>query len=233
MLLDDLPATGEMDNLAPPLIPSVEDNIDLIGDIYCVGESPGKRWRMFIDCKDWNPRQFHEKLLVKRAYNARMCWETSYYLGLGESNWLSRETISLIQRTAHFKLRVAEFEILTFQLTCGMLGIKCEDHDKLFTCSVLVFTTMVWFSKNVLDLGDNKDKERRTAHIELMQDLRPFSVDSNKRLAILIDKSIFTIVQFLTTHEGVFPLNSNLVEEMAKKMKNCILMLDDVIHVVE
>lgn len=233
MLLDDLPATGEMDNLAQPLIPAIDDNIDLVDDIYCVGKSPGKRWRMFIDCKDWNPRQFHEKLLVKRAYNARMCWETSHYLGIAESNWLSRETITLIQRTAHFKLRVAEFEILTFQLTCGMMGIKCDDHDMLFKCSVLVFTTMAWFSKSVLDIGNHKDKDRRAAHIDLVSDLRPYSVDSKTRLAGLIDKNIFTIVQFLTTHEGVLPMNSNLVEEMAKKMKNCILLLDEVIQIVD
>ena len=231
MLIDDIPSIGEMDNLGPPLIPTVDSGVDVISDIYCVGKISTKRWRGYIDCKNWDPRQYHDHLLVVRAYNARVCWETCNYLAISESNWLSLGSIKLIQLTAHYRLRMTEFEIVSFQLSCGMLGIKTDDHDRLFRCCIAVFTTMVFYNRIILGDGE-KNKERRRASIELEADLRPYSVDSVKQLGGLIDKNIFTIVAYMKNTEELMAKDEKNVEILNEKLKNCILMLDDLLHIV-
>ena len=70
-----------------PLIPKPLD-LSLIEDIYQVGDSSTIRWRTFINAEKWDPKQFQDKLLQRRAYHARYVWETSLLLHATDLDWL-------------------------------------------------------------------------------------------------------------------------------------------------
>jgi len=228
----DLPP-GTMDSLPDPLIP-LPGNIDLISDIFSVGPHSSERWRGFIDCKDWNPKRYNEKLLVLRAYNARMCWECASFLSISEADWVSINTIEMVQETAHFELRKIEIEIVSFQLTSGMLGLDISDLSKLFQVCVILYTTTIWLNDKVLENGE-KNKERRKAALELQENLRPYSVDSVKRLGVLIDRNLFAIFKFISDSSFIELKNivgHQFIKSLGKKLKNCILQLDDILIIV-
>ena len=223
---------GVMDGLCVPLIPG-DVGIDLIEDVYTVGESSSERWRSYINCENWNPRQFHDDLLVMRAYHARMCWETCNFMAITESNWLCLGAISMIQETAHYELRRTEFKILSFQLTTGMLGLIANDKDILYRCSVILFTTMHWLTQKIFVAGE-KDKTRRKQTVKLQTELRPYSVDGVKHLGLLIDKNIFALYKFME-NENFEDLRqiagAEFIKELGIKLRNCILILDKILTI--
>ena len=109
-LLDENINVGDMDQLPRPLIP-IPNNIQLVTDVYCVGTVSTERWRSFIDCENWDPKQFHDKLLASRAYHARICYETSSFISITNPDWVSTPMIELIQETAHFELPGSELPV--------------------------------------------------------------------------------------------------------------------------
>lgn len=231
-LLDDNVNVGDMDNLPKPLIPG-PTNIELVDDVYTVGQVSTERWRSYIDCEKWDPKEFHDKLLAARAYHARICWETSCYISITNPDWISTGMIELIQETAHFELRKVEFKLISYQLTGGMMGLKTEDRTKMYHCAIGLFTTMIWIANKVLENG-KKTKERRRLVVK-MNEMRPYSCDGIGELGKGIDTLVFTICSFIKDQNFEQlrkMLNAAFVKELGQKLKISVLALDELLVVL-
>lgn len=236
MIVDDLLSIQEFLDLPEPLVPLPDVDITCIEDIYCVGQSPLDRWRPFIDATNWDPKLYHDKVLASRAFHARSAWEATLLLSFTNSSWLSVGTFEMIRDTAHFELRRNEFQLMSFQLTCGMLGINCSDKEALFQAAVCLFTTSIWIATHILDETKNKKKKKggRVAFVE-MKSLRPYSVDTKKELGRRIDELIHTIFSFMEHETFLMLANSmheKIVKDLGNKLKHCILLVDPILHVL-
>jgi len=230
-LMDEISA-GALDNLCPPLIPALVDT-STFDDIYSVGESSVQRWRTFINCLEWNPRQYHDKMMVKRAYHARISWEASLLVSFTNSSWLSTSAYEMIRDTAHFELRKTEIEILSYQLTCGMMGINLRDKGALYKCAAIVYTTIIWFADRCVTLQKakkNSNREDRKIHATFVH-MKPYAHHGPKELGKNLDQLIHALFTFLQH----FPINQDVpdgaVAIIAKKLKLCIQLADPIIVV--
>lgn len=206
-----------MDNNPPDFIPVeleqeplLESPLDvsLIEDIYTVGNSPMERWRIYIDCENWNPQRHHDKMMKNRAYHARCVWEACLLLSFTNSNWLTVQSYQMIKDISHFELRKIEIEIMSYQLTCGMLGICCDKHPQLYFCALKTYETVMYLTDAILNQGKKKLENRR-AHGE-MKRTQPMKSDSRKQLGKYIDEGIFTVHSLL--QRGAIVLNENSTE---------------------
>ncbi len=223
--------------LADPLIPIPLENINMLEDIYSVGPSSSERWRIYIDCKDWDPKKYNDKLLQKRAYHARHVWEIITLIAMCDDGWLTIDVLRMIRNGAFLELRLVEIELMSFQLTCGNIGIttKKDKHAELYRCACTMFLTCLFMANKILDnKGKKRTKEQRKLYLEL-QDEKPLQVDSTKTLASTINKGIYTLHQF--TQKGTLLLNdekkmSDLMLTLSTKLKECIISFDDVAVII-
>lgn len=216
--------------LPPPLIPLPVLGLEMIEDIFYVGNSPPERWRSYINAGDWSPAKINGKLLKKRAYHARVAYEATLLLSFTDSSWLSTESYRMIQQVAMLELRTVEFELMSYQLTCGTIGLILENRDKLFVCATLMFTTQMWLADKIMDAGE-KSFNKRKALVELGQ-ARPFSVDSTKELAVQIDEYIYGIQEMMKKGSIMITKNTTIIEDLTNKLRLCIRAFDDVAKVV-
>lgn len=236
-LLDWPPPPGSLEKLPDePLVPTPVDTSGYLDDIYTVGESSSERWRKFINCLKWEPRNYHHDLLKRRAYHARVCWEATFLLSFTDSSWLSVGTYRLMQDMGNFELRKVEIELLTFQLTAGMVGFKIDDVRKIYDCSVIFYTTMIWFVEKCLEAGKTlskkKQKEDRKASAGFVH-MKPFLHHGGKELAKNLDMMIHSIHTFLM-NLNESPGNDKLpFGEIGKKLKMCIQFVDPVILIID
>lgn len=235
-LLDESVPPQTQATLALPLIDEPVD-VSLIEDVFTVGLQETTRWRAFIDAKNWDPRQYHDRMLAKRAYHARVAWEASYLLAFTNSAWLSTKMYELIKHNAHFELRRNEFQLISFQLTAGMLGIKVNDHDELYKANVLLFTTLIWLSKKAIDAKkDAPGRMERLKNFSDMNELRPYSSHGKKELAELLDKNIFGLQCFLEGNcfESFTALcGDSFTMELGAKLRRCVVTLDGLLQVTK
>lgn len=230
-LLDCPPPPGSLERLPDePLVPTPVDTSGYLDDIYHVGESSSERWRSFIDCLKWEPKNYHDRILKKRAYHARTCWEATFLLSFTDSSWLSVGSYRLIQDVAHFEMRKVEIELLSFQLTAGMVGIKLDDVRLVYDCCVIFYTTMIWFSdycfKHSIKSNRKEERDDRKAHAHFVH-MKPFLHHGGKELAKNLDMMIHAIHTFL----GYFNMDGSkeMVELLGRKLKMCIEYVDKVI----
>lgn len=222
-----LPLIEEPEALIPPPVP-----VNDFEDVYCVGASSSERWRLFIDCENWHPEKFHDKLMRKRAYHARCAYEAALLVSYTNSNWLSTPAFELIRDLAVYEMRRVEFEIFSFQSTCGMIGLDSSDRSKLFTASVVMYTTMIWIAEHVLFTEDNRTKSMRKAFGEL-KDRRPYSVDGKNTLCENIDFYALSIRSFMT-HDitSINAQKGRFLKDLLLKLQQCILQMDILIQVI-
>ena len=229
-LLDCPPPPGSLENLPDePLVPTPVDTAGYLDDVYTVGQSPSGRWRSFIDCLKWEPRNYHDRILKKRAYHARTCWEATFLLSLTDSSWLSVGAFRMIQDVAHFEMRKVEIELLSFQLTAGMTGINVEDIRLVYDCSVIFYTTMVWFADQCIkNSGKSRGEQRqdRKEHAKFIH-MKPFLHHGGKELGKNLDMMIHAVHTFLFH----FPLDGEreVIGEVGRRLKMCIEYVDKVI----
>jgi hypothetical protein len=62
-------------------------NTTPLSDIYCVGEQPMERWRSFMDVQNWQPSSFHDALLKRKAYHARIVLEMTLLESFTDCDW--------------------------------------------------------------------------------------------------------------------------------------------------
>ena len=218
-------------DLPTPLIPTPIVGLEMIEDIYCVGLSPMERWRSYIDATNWDPKQYHDKLLSKRAYHARIVYEMILLESYMNSTWLSTASLHMIRDIAYLELRTIEIEIMSFQLTCGMLGINSEKKNDraLYECSLEMYLLVMWLTDAVQ--GKNKTKEQHKTYSEVVQDMKPSYSDSPKQKGKLIDKLIYAIQEFLKRSAVMLDSVKDreiFYIELSSKLKKCIICFDKI-----
>lgn len=220
-LLDE---QDEYEFLPEPLITTPISTAE-IDDIYTLDQSSSDRWRTFIHVDQWHPANHHTVLFKKRAMYARHVWESIILLSCTEPNYLTIPMLESIKSMASFKLRKTEIEIMTFQLTCGMIGLSIADQKDLYHCACLFYLTTIFIANRLLP--EKKSLNQRHMYGELIRS-KPMTVDSPKDLAIQIDRQILTLHVFLTKG-GV---NDEDVDEVAKRLKQCICSFDKVAKIL-
>ena len=221
--------------LQQPLIPLPCPGHDVLEDIYSVGLQPIERWRSYIDVTNWDPKQYHDKLLQKRAYHARIVWEMLTFESYTDSTWLSTASIQMIKDVAYLELRTIEIEIMSYQLTCGMIGInaKKENQKLLYECSLHMYLTVLWLCDKVQ--GKTKTKQQHKTYSEVVQDLKPFPSNSAKEHGKLIDQLIFAIQEFLKRSTIMLDNEKekeSFMEELSIKLKKCICSFDKIAIII-
>lgn len=171
--------------------------------------------------------------MKRRAYHARTCWEATLLISFTDSSWLSVGTYRVIQDTANFELRKAEIELLSFQLTAGSIGIKLEDVRKVYDCSVIFYTTMIWFADQCIKNPDRTKEEQKIARKEHAKfvHMKPFLHNGGKALAKNLDMMIHAVYTFLCH----FPISSQVpsVGDVGRKLKMCIEYVDPIITIIK
>jgi len=233
-LIDSPLIPGTLDNLVEPLIPPPVDTYNL-DDIYIVGETSSGRWRTFINCLDWNPKKYNNHLLQRRAFHSRACWEAIYLLSFTDSSWVSIGAFTMIKDTAHLELRKVEIELLSFQLTTGVVGIKMDHQRNVYDASVVFFVTVIWFADLCLKQQElslkskSEKKDIRKEHAKFMH-MKPFPHHGIKELAKNLDQLIHALHMFLSAIQLTKQLP---IAEIGKKLQSCILMIDKIIIVTK
>jgi hypothetical protein len=170
--------------------------------------------------------------MIKRAYHARSCWEASMLLSFTDSSWLSTGAYEMIRDAAHYELRKVEFELLSFQLTSGALGIDLGgDKNQLYNCAAIVYTTMIHFTDRCLSAqqASVSAKEKRQERAKFIG-MKPYPIQGAKELAMILDQLIHAVYIFLMH----FPVDANnaAVGVVANKLKQCIQLVDPIIVVI-
>lgn len=186
-LLVDIQSPTEPALIPPPL------DLSCVEDIYCVGVSSSDRWRQFIDCDNWDPKQFHDTLLQRRAYHARVVWEVSYLISFTESNWIALDAMTQMKDIANLELRVVEIKIISFQLTCNMIGILTGDRQFLYRVVCLIHLASVEIGEKIYTF-----QKRDKLYLQAMGEVRrtkPLPSDSVTQLGKNFDIQISGLSQ--------------------------------------
>jgi len=232
-LIDTKPQYWEFENLPRPLVPLPVDSY-FLDDIYSLPPVPTERWRSFINVEDWDPKQFHVDLLKRRAYHARMCWEATLLLSFTDSSWLGSKSYEMIKDVAYYNLRVVEFEMISYQLTCGMVGIGSKQHTDLFNASVGLYTTTVWIVDKILERQKvKKTMDQRKSYSEMIR-CRPGPSMTCKELCVLIDQMIHELQEILKkeilfvdcVHD-----KTSLMIKLSKRFEHIIIAMDKILIV--
>lgn len=223
-LLDNYEA---YDNLTEPLIETPISTSD-IDDIYIAEDTElEQRWRPYIRVEDWHPEKHHHHILARRAWYARQVWELIILIGCAEPNYLMLPTLEELKAFSTFKLRKAEYELMSFQLTCGMLGVGSKNQKDLYLCCCIMFITNMFILEKFLSKMDQTVDQKKQFSACVRS--KPLSTDSCKNLGKQIDRQIF--MTFLLLGNVQIPKKYHL--EVGGKLKECILAFDKVAVIIE
>lgn len=185
-------------------------------DCY-VPVSGSERWRSFIDSEKWEPDQHNKDLLSRREYHARMVWETCMMLSIMDIDWVCKDSLEALREVGHLELRITEFAIVSYQLTCGMVGIGARERQKLYHCAINLYMCNMFMSKSI-------GAEKGT--LEKLKDLKPNASDSKQELCRQIDISVFGAHQLLSKGIHIVNENEKVVRELNQRLRDCIKSLD-------
>lgn len=194
---------------------------ELIEDLYCVGVSPLERWRCFINCDDWDPRKHHDTLLGRRDYHARQTWELVAITSILGPDYMCKETLEIVRDVSAVELRKVEFEMMSYQLTCGMIGISGHKKDLYRTSCILHLVTV--YITNLILGGKEKDAEQIKLFDTMIEE-KPRKADNKEKLSMKIDRSIFAIQELLK--HGTF--KETELKNLSYKLKDGVLAFDSV-----
>ncbi len=192
----------------------------LIEDLYLVGESPIERWRCFIDSENWDPKKHHDKLLGQREYHAKLTWEMIVLVSVAH-DYESIGTLEMLRDVSATELRKVEFEMMSYQLTCGMIGIGGNKKD-LYRVGCILHLVALHIT-NVI-LGQKKKDAQQQKIYDSMIAEKPIKNDNKMKLCTKIDKAIFAIQELLK--HGVF--KDTDLKTLCYKLKDGVLAFDSV-----
>lgn len=236
-LLDSSPEyfSTQFHQLPPPLIPVPVLGLEILEDIYSVGPFPTERWRSYIDIKDWDPTKYQDDMMRRRAYHARTTYEALFLISFTDSSWLSVPAYEMIKDIAHFELRCTEVEMLSWQLTCKMVGFKVENHEPLYRCAAIWYTTLMWITNKIVGPVKNRSEDQRKAYSEMVH-IKPERSYGRKELAKYIDRYVFAIQQYLK--KGLIrvdnePRRNEILKNLSNQLQSCLILIDAVIVVTD
>ena len=226
MNLIDLPNVSSNIHLDEPLIPVP---IEFPHEDCYIPTSSSTRWRSFINAEDWDPKKHNDDLLKKRDYHARIVWETSLLITMTDINWLCVDAIKVIQNVAHLELRISEIDLVSYQLTCGMIGVGAKERVKLYHCAVKLFMLNIFMMKTIVgSFGGEKESVDKK-----MAGKKPEPSDSKRTLCKQIDLEVFEVKELLS--RGIIQLMSqgdhSFVAELGDMLKEVVISLDQVLVV--
>ncbi len=196
-------------------------DFNLINDVFLVGESPLERWRCYINGEEnWRPSKHHDKLISQREYHARQSWEMIVIISIC-GDYTCKSTLEMLRDISVTELRKVEFEMMSYQLTCGMIGISGNRQDLYRVACVLHLITV--YITNII-LGKSKKTKQQQKIFDSMVEEKPIKADNKMKLSVKIDKSIFAI-QELIKH-GTF--KDTDLKGLCFKLKDGILAFDSV-----
>lgn len=214
-------------------------DITNIADVYCVGEQPMERWRVFIDVKNWDPKEHHDFLATRRAYHARIVYEATLLLSFTHSNWLSVPTFEMIRDTAHFEMRSCELESAYFELSCGTIGVNLNatTSRRCFEVSVILYTNMMWVFQKCSYLNKVMKVPSTDEFTSMLLNARalcPYVIDPPTTRVRHLFKTLYYIVKFIKEmgSSRTSILQTFGVDILANKFKSCILALDEILIVI-
>ena len=222
-----------------PLIDPALENTDIIDDLVVFkleGNVTKERWRQFIDIEKWNPKEHHDKLLNRRNYHIRNCWECIVLISYSEAHWLIRPALEQIRNISSLELRITEIEIISYQITCGMLGIQ-GDHKQLMRTGWTCYLANMFIAEYIIGNDIKKmTKSQNKCYYDLFH-TKPMSCDSKKELALKIDEYVLGLHVFLKNIKRVVGLkddddNTKKILEISMQIKKCIVSLDEILFVV-
>lgn len=228
MLLDDnIQIEYSLDHLPEPLIP-VPYDFTAVEDIYTIPEDEkSERWRPWIDSENWDPKVLYEGLGKKRAYHARLAWEACQLIALTDVNWLCTGTLETIRDIALIEVRRTEIDMVSYQLTLGMIGIGAKERVKLYHAAVNIYLLTIKLSKQIM--GKDPNATQKKALKELMME-KPNASDSKRRLSRMVDDGLVGVRTLLGSERvGDDP---KFVEELARLMRLLVIALDAVIVIL-
>lgn len=215
-------------------------DVDDFIDVFAVGKVSALRWRSYLDITDEGrhhpslvpPEEVHNRLLERRAYHARNTYEY-WLLADMAKGWQIHHAVLFFAELSVLELRCVEVEIAGFQLTCGMVYIKCgkELRRELYTAALLAYAThLLLFDMVCSDRGVKKGRK------EVMK-MAPSLTSKHTDLADCVDKNLHA-VQMLIKH-GLVSLYQGLetdaasvvVTKVHKKLTEMVKALDNVLVV--
>jgi hypothetical protein len=172
------------------------DEIDLLADVFTVGESSVLRWRGFLDVAAPVPdpvrtaRDTHARLLHRRASRAASAYDFALLIGVADD----RKCVVILRyyfQVALFELRSSEIELVSYQLTLNSVGLRLQDADTLFWAATCAFSTHLALWDAVAAHQDVKAGRK-----EVLAE-RPSRTDTPLQLAKGLDLHLHALHMFL------------------------------------
>ncbi len=223
--IDEVSDTLEF--LQDPLIP-LPIEIETTIDEFSVGEYPADRWRDYIDVsKPLDPKSIHDKQMKTRIYAAKTIYELAIMRSCIGDDWVLKDTLDMIFNKSQIELRIIEFEIIGYQLLCGMIKFQGK-HDDMYHANITLYFTLI----KLIDYTGGETKQAKKIKNSVIK-TKPGRTQTFKSLALNIDSLILAIIKILKNE--IESTQSELLEKLyllAKKLTECITSLDKVIIVV-
>ncbi len=223
--------TCNLENEFPSSTIPLPFNDTYLQDIYSVGPSDSDRWRCFINVENWDPRQFHDTLLRRKAYHARVLWEWEDNLAWRQKSDLTTTSMYQLRDMALLELCTVDIEIASYQLTCGMLGFD-KDHEKLWETAITLYKSMIFLTQNLGKVENLKKFKKTLLELKLMVPTKSYS---SKELARAIDGTLMGLKTILSKGEitvETLDKKDNLIWTISQMLKKCIISLDSVLQIV-
>ncbi len=190
-------------------------------DCY-IAEPTSERWRSFLDVEKWEPEQHNHDILNRRKYHARVVWETTMLIAMTDINWLCIPSLELVHQVANLELRITEIELVSYQLTCGMVGIGARERVKLYHCAIKLFMCNIFIAEVLIAGKKNKTYEK-------LMETKPSPSDSIKDLCRQIDLGIFGAHEMLSKGLDIIKETQEAFTQISTRLKDVIVSLDSVL----
>lgn len=230
-ILDESPKYVMTTTTYEPMIPLIplptEYQTEMEGVYVCKPDE--LKWDSFVDSKDWTPKKYHDRLLKARAFHSRMAAEYVMMLGITDEAWVSRPSLELLIRVAIFSLRRSEYELLSYQITCGMVVlVKKNNGDCIYKFSKLLYGIFLKFTRWGIKKMGSSEKTSNEMMIKLIEG-RPTIGQSIQELCVVIDKTLHCIVLYMKETMGN---EEELMIETEAGLRESISMFNKIIRVL-
>jgi hypothetical protein len=113
-----------------------------------------------------------------------------------------------------------------------MVGFVVEDHEPLYNCAAIWYTTLMWLTNKILK---KKNMVQRKAYSEMVH-MKPEKSYGKKELAKWIDKYVYSIQEYLK--RGILNMNDEaqrniILRDLSGKLQKCLVAIDGVLKVTE
>ena len=219
--------------------------LDDVADVFCLGPQEAEGWRSYVrldaegklDPAGWTAERQNGELLERRRFHARAVWQYTAMVDMAEAHgWDETEaTLKALRMCSVVELRVAEVELLDFQLLVQAVGIdnKTSDRDELYLTAKMVHSTLL----HLHDLLARCSGVKRSGRKDLMAE-GPSATDNRVVLARCLCNAVRGMAAYLRPTFGVLRVRyeeewvDGELEGLARRMQLVMRQLDRVVVVL-